>query len=615
MSKISKINDERIKLSVKSSNYHIASSFASTDDSIGLFLLANNSNLYNWNNPNTGTIIGAQLIHKNTDYEHHEPYIAIKKDNVVEKLATFNKNQITLTGNIIPSSNLVYSLGSHTQRWNDLYLAGNTIELGQISLSVSERKALALSNDIENIPPPFFEGGGLRVTASNGDYAVTAFDEEGKYVTKTYYADGGSKPMDYIIYDNIDVKNKADIRNLQVSSNTVLENLSVVNTLYNRETINIQHGNNKHNIIETYNYPLKDEPYIEVISDNNLTIGNNTDQISEEIIGKYFSFNRDLLTWDNVTSNNHVLEVFHLRTKQYFKVKTWATREPHFKGGNYAGRRNDGEHNPGDFHIGDRMYQYDPRIEADFFIFDKNAKLGLNKQPTSRLDVNGDAYIQDSMTINEDLFVNRNQIIEGNEVVIGNVSVHGEQYIEENLYIKKDTITNNLKVDNDLEINNNLFINNDVYIDNNLKTENAIVNNNLNVNNKAYIKDISINNTAIIENNLFVNKKAYIEDIEINNNININNDLSTYNAQINNNLTINNNLDIDNNLFVNNQANIKTLNVVNNANIDNNLFTKNAYVNNNLDVQNNLNINNDLQVNNKAFIKELDVNKNIKTNS
>ena len=156
MSKISKINDERIKLSVKSSNYHIASSFASTDDSIGLFLLANNSNLYNWNNPNTGTIIGAQLIHKNTDYEHHEPYIAIKKDDVVEKLATFNKNQITLTGNIIPSSNLVYSLGSHTQRWNDLYLAGNTIELGQISLSVSERKALALSNGIENIPPPFF---------------------------------------------------------------------------------------------------------------------------------------------------------------------------------------------------------------------------------------------------------------------------------------------------------------------------------------------------------------------------------------------------------------------------------------------------------------------------
>ena len=30
-----------------------------------------------------------------------------------------------------------------------------------------------------------------------------------------------------------------------------------------------ERSNNKHNIIETYNYPLRDEPYIEVISDNN----------------------------------------------------------------------------------------------------------------------------------------------------------------------------------------------------------------------------------------------------------------------------------------------------------------------------------------------------------
>ena len=104
---MSKINDDRIKLSVKSSNYHIASSFSTTEDSIELFLLANNSNLYNWNNPNTGTIIGAELIQKNTEFEHHQPYIAIKNNNEVEKLAIFNKNEITLTGNILPSSNLV----------------------------------------------------------------------------------------------------------------------------------------------------------------------------------------------------------------------------------------------------------------------------------------------------------------------------------------------------------------------------------------------------------------------------------------------------------------------------------------------------------------------------
>ena len=86
---MSKINDDRIKLSVKSSNYHIVSSFSTTEDSIEPFLLANNSNLYNWNNPNTGTIIGAELIEKNTQYEHHQPYIAIKNNNQIEKFIYF----------------------------------------------------------------------------------------------------------------------------------------------------------------------------------------------------------------------------------------------------------------------------------------------------------------------------------------------------------------------------------------------------------------------------------------------------------------------------------------------------------------------------------------------
>jgi hypothetical protein len=38
--------------------------------------------------------------------------------------------QLDITGNLIPSANVTYNLGSSTSRWNDLFLAGNTITLG-----------------------------------------------------------------------------------------------------------------------------------------------------------------------------------------------------------------------------------------------------------------------------------------------------------------------------------------------------------------------------------------------------------------------------------------------------------------------------------------------------
>lgn len=43
----------------------------------------------------------------------------------------------TFTGNILPSANVTYNLGSPTQRWQDLYLSNNTIFLGESSISAS----------------------------------------------------------------------------------------------------------------------------------------------------------------------------------------------------------------------------------------------------------------------------------------------------------------------------------------------------------------------------------------------------------------------------------------------------------------------------------------------
>lgn len=50
-----------------------------------------------------------------------------------------------VTGNILPTANITYDLGSNLARWNDLYLANSTIYLGNAQLSANAT-ALTLTN-------------------------------------------------------------------------------------------------------------------------------------------------------------------------------------------------------------------------------------------------------------------------------------------------------------------------------------------------------------------------------------------------------------------------------------------------------------------------------------
>jgi hypothetical protein len=52
---------------------------------------------------------------------------------------------IEVKGNILPFTNVTYSLGSNSKRWNNLYLSGNTIVLGD-SLITSDSSGLILQN-------------------------------------------------------------------------------------------------------------------------------------------------------------------------------------------------------------------------------------------------------------------------------------------------------------------------------------------------------------------------------------------------------------------------------------------------------------------------------------
>lgn len=77
------------------------------------------------------------------------------------------KNGVARFGNIIPSANVTYDLGSSTYRWRDLYLSGNTINLGGTILSADGNGGLS-------VPGGIASAGGTIVGFTSGSGTVSA---------------------------------------------------------------------------------------------------------------------------------------------------------------------------------------------------------------------------------------------------------------------------------------------------------------------------------------------------------------------------------------------------------------------------------------------------------
>ena len=99
--------------------------------------------------------------------------------NVQAYLAAFD-------GNIIPSANITYDLGSSTNRWRDLWLSGNTIYIGDATLSVA-------NGSIQSSLPIQ-----ANITASNINVSGTRIEfASGGYIEETEVLDGNLQPAGY----------------------------------------------------------------------------------------------------------------------------------------------------------------------------------------------------------------------------------------------------------------------------------------------------------------------------------------------------------------------------------------------------------------------------------
>ena len=91
---------------------------------------------------------GSQILNANSNVRIADSNAPVTVSvNGTANVAVFNSSNVTVAASIVPSANNAYNLGSTTQRFNDLYLSGSTINLGNSTISANA-SALTITNSV-----------------------------------------------------------------------------------------------------------------------------------------------------------------------------------------------------------------------------------------------------------------------------------------------------------------------------------------------------------------------------------------------------------------------------------------------------------------------------------
>jgi hypothetical protein len=138
---VSNINNGTTNMSVVSSGGNIAASVGGTSNVMvitsaavsitGDLSVSGNATL-------SGNILGDRIQNGTTQID-----IQTLNGNAnitvggVSNIAVFSTDRTTFGGNVLPSANITYDLGTSTQRWKDLWLSNSTIYLGNSQISAN----------------------------------------------------------------------------------------------------------------------------------------------------------------------------------------------------------------------------------------------------------------------------------------------------------------------------------------------------------------------------------------------------------------------------------------------------------------------------------------------
>jgi hypothetical protein len=138
-----------------------------------------------------------------------------------------------VTGNLIPNANITYNLGNNNYRWNDLYLAGNSIIIGGAQIQASGAD-IALTGNIESgnanlgnlAVANYFSGNGSLLSSITGGNVVGQVGNA--LVSGTVYSASQPNITSVGTLTSLNVSINANTTDLNVSGNaTVAGNLTV----------------------------------------------------------------------------------------------------------------------------------------------------------------------------------------------------------------------------------------------------------------------------------------------------------------------------------------------------------------------------------------------------
>ncbi len=165
---------------------------------------------------------------------------------------------LTVAGDILPNANVTYNLGSPTQRWKDLFISGNTIDLNGSTIT-SDANGITLTNPLGGSYTVIGTGASNTASIVNGNSSLVVNPNSNVSVSIT-----GTSNVVLISIDGLLVNGNGNITGNLVTGGTIVANANITganlitsNGIYANTaniTANLTSGNASLGNLATANY-------------------------------------------------------------------------------------------------------------------------------------------------------------------------------------------------------------------------------------------------------------------------------------------------------------------------------------------------------------------------
>ena len=165
---------------------------------------------------------------------------------------------LTVAGDILPNANVTYNLGSPTQRWKDLFISGNTIDLNGSTIT-SDANGITLTNPLGGSYTVIGTGASNTASIVNGNSSLVVNPNSNVSVSIT-----GTSNVVVISIDGLLVNGNGNITGNLVTGGTIVANANITganlitsNGIYANTaniTANLTSGNASLGNLATANY-------------------------------------------------------------------------------------------------------------------------------------------------------------------------------------------------------------------------------------------------------------------------------------------------------------------------------------------------------------------------